>query len=86
MESSDVALEALNLKKKVHILGYEHLTQKQQEHDRGLPNGIYVDNIMSQMRLLQSATTFSPTVGTDAISYIDIESPLTIRRAQKIPS
>jgi hypothetical protein len=36
---------------------------------------------MSQMRLLQSTTKISPTVGTDALSDIDIEYPPTIQRA-----
>jgi hypothetical protein len=76
IESSAVALVAM--KKKIHILSYEDLTQKQQEQARRLPKIIYVDNIMSQMRLLWSATTISPTVGTDALLDIDIESPPTI--------
>jgi hypothetical protein len=50
MESSAVALAAL--KKKIHILGYEHLAQKQKEQARTLPKGIYVESIMNQMRLL----------------------------------
>jgi hypothetical protein len=80
-ESSAVALAALE--KKIHILGYGDLTQKQQEQARRLPKGINVDNIMIQMRLLWSATTINPTVGTNALSEIDIESPPTIRRAHK---
>jgi hypothetical protein len=83
MESSAVALASL--KKKIQILGYEHLTQKQQEQARTLPKGIYVENIMSQMRLLRSATTISPTVGSDSLSDIGIESPPSIRWATKNP-
>jgi hypothetical protein len=40
---------------------------------------------MSQMRLLLSATTISPTEGTDALSYIDIESLSTILWAPENP-
>jgi hypothetical protein len=67
IELSTLALAAL--KKKINILGYDDLTQKQQkqqEQARRLPKGI-VDNIMSQMRLLRSATTISPTVGNGCI-------------------
>jgi hypothetical protein len=70
---------------KKNILGYEDLTQKQQKHTRTLPKGIYVENIMIQMRILWSATKISPTVQTDALSDINIDSPPAIRRAQKNP-
>jgi hypothetical protein len=42
-----------------------------------------VENIMSQMRILRSATTISPTIQTDALSDIDINSPPAIRREPK---
>jgi hypothetical protein len=35
--------------------GYENLTWKQQEAARALPKGIYVENIISKIRLLRSA-------------------------------
>jgi hypothetical protein len=35
---------------------------------------------MSKMRVLRSATTISPTIQTDALSDIDINSPPAIRR------
>jgi hypothetical protein len=82
MEMTAVALAAL---KNIHILDYEDLTQKQQEHARTLPNGIYVENIMSQMRMLRSATTVSPNVKTDALSDVDINSPPAIFRQPKNP-
>jgi uncharacterized protein HemY len=43
MEISTVALEALIFF--LNILGYEDLTQKQQEYARTLPKVIYVENI-----------------------------------------
>jgi hypothetical protein len=70
IESSAVTLAAL--KKKIDILGYDDLTQKQQEQAIRLPKGIYADNIMIQMRFLRRATTISPTVGTNALSEIEI--------------
>jgi hypothetical protein len=82
MENTAVALAALE---KNHILGYDDLTQKQQEHARTLTKGIYVENIMSQMRMLRSATTIIPTVQTDALSDIDIDSPPVIRREPENP-
>jgi hypothetical protein len=44
-----------------------------------------VENIMSQMWILRSATTISPTVHNDALSDIDIDSPPAIRREPKNP-
>jgi hypothetical protein len=44
-----------------------------------------VENIMSQMRILWSATTISPTIQTDALSDIDINSPPVIHREPKNP-
>jgi hypothetical protein len=82
MEMTAVAVAAF---KKNHVLCYEDLTQKQQDHARTLPKGIYVENIMSQMRMLQSATTISPTVQTDMLSDIDIDSPPVIRWEPKNP-
>jgi hypothetical protein len=82
MEITNVALAAL---KKKHILGYEDLTQKQQEHARTLPKGIYVENITSQMQMLRIATTISHTVQTDALSDIDIDSRPAIHREPKNP-
>jgi hypothetical protein len=46
--SGEVALAAF--KKKIHVLGYEDLTQQKHEAARKLPKGIYVDNIRSEMR------------------------------------
>jgi hypothetical protein len=75
----------LQLLKKKHVLGYDDLTQKEQDHARTLPKGIYAENIMSQMWILQSATKISPTVQTDALSDIDINSPPAICRETKNP-
>jgi hypothetical protein len=61
-ESGEVALAAL--KNKIHVLCYENLTQQQKEAARKLPKGIYLDNIMSKMRLLWSTTTINHIVGT----------------------
>jgi hypothetical protein len=38
---------------------------------------------MSQMRILRSATTISPTVQTHALSDIDMDSPPAIRQEPK---
>jgi hypothetical protein len=73
------------LKKKINVLGYENLTQQQQEAARKLLKGIYVENIMSQMRFLWSATIINPIVGTKALSDIDIDYTPPIQRAPKIP-
>jgi hypothetical protein len=44
-----------------------------------------VENIMSQMRILRSSTTISPTVQTDAMSEIYIDSSSAIHREPKNP-
>jgi hypothetical protein len=64
---------------KKNVLGNKDLTQKQQDHARTLPKGIYVENIMSKVRILRSAITISPTLQTDALSDINIDSPPDIR-------
>jgi hypothetical protein len=74
-----------SFEEKNNILGYEDLTQKQQEQARTLPKGIYLENIMIQLWMLQSTTTISPTVQTDALSDIDINSPPAIHREPKNP-
>jgi hypothetical protein len=71
--------------KKIHVLGYEYLKQKEQDHARMLPKGIYVENIMSQIWILRSATTISPSVQTVALSDIDINSPPANCRETKNP-
>jgi hypothetical protein len=82
MEMTAIALASF-LKK--HVLDYEYLTKKQQDHERTLPKVIYVENIMSQMWILRSATTISPTMQTDTLSDIDINSPPVIRQEPKNP-
>jgi viroplasmin and RNaseH domain-containing protein len=82
MEMTTIALATL---KKNHVLVYEDLTKKQQDHARTLKKGIYAENNMIQMRILWSVTTISPTIQTDALSDIDINSPPAIRREPKNP-
>jgi hypothetical protein len=65
------------------VLGYEDLTKKKQDDARTLPKGIYIQNIMSKMRLLQSATTTSPAMQADGVSDIDIDSPPAIHQERK---
>jgi hypothetical protein len=43
----------------INFLGYEDLTKKKQDDARTLPKGIYIQNIMSKMQLLRSATITS---------------------------
>jgi hypothetical protein len=83
MEMTAITLAALN---KNHVLGDEDLTKTQHHHARTLPKGIYVEDIMSQMRILWSATTISPTIHTDALIDIDIYSPPAIHLEPKSPS
>jgi hypothetical protein len=73
----------LQLFTKKQVLGYDDLTKKKQDHAITLPKGINIQNIMSKMRLLRSATTMSPTVQTDALSEIDIDSPPAIHPEPK---
>jgi hypothetical protein len=70
----------LQLFLKKQFLGYEDLTKKKQDHAITLPKGIYIQNIMSKMRLLRSATKMSPTIKTDALSDIGFDSPPDIHR------
>jgi hypothetical protein len=78
-----IAAFALAGTNKSFFLGYEDLTKKKQDGTRTLPKGIYIQNIMSKMRLLRSATTTSPVIRSDDTSDIDIDSPPDIHRERK---
>jgi hypothetical protein len=80
METTTIALAGT---KKSHVVGYEDLTKKEQDDARTLPKNIYIQNIMSKMRVLRNATTTSPAIQAYGMQDIDIDSPPAIHREKK---